>query len=214
MYYIGTGALVFRHRISSDTIFLTTAQKSTDGVIAVNRKGQILSVSVDEQNIVPYITSTLDDVSLARRIASKNKLSGADDLFKAEFTRLFGSGSLREAAQIAAQSPGTSIRNMQTLQALQKMPVVPGSPSPLLVYLGTLLEATKLNAVESLELARQVIAQNKLPLIEKWISEDKMECSEQLGDELRRYDLKLALTVYAHANASPKVTYPFLRKPT
>jgi len=106
LYYLGNGMLIYRNRISSDTIFLTTHQKSTDGFIGVNRKGQVLSVSIDEANIVPYISATFNDVSLARRLAAKNNLSGADELFKTEFVRLFSQGSLKEAAILAAKSPG------------------------------------------------------------------------------------------------------------
>ncbi|KAK8955806.1 Clathrin heavy chain 2 [Platanthera guangdongensis] len=40
----------------------------------------------------------------------------------------------------------------------------------------------KLNAFESLELSRLVVNQNKKNLLENWLAEDKLECSEELGD--------------------------------
>lgn len=64
----------------------------------------------------------------------------------------------------------------------QTVPVQPGTTSPLLQYFGTLLQKGKLNAFESLELSRLVVAQNKKNLLENWLQEDKIECSEELGD--------------------------------
>ena len=58
----------------------------------------------------------------------------------------------------------------------------PGTTSPLLQYFGTLLTKGKLNAFESLELSRLVVTQNKKNLLENWLGEDKIECSEELGD--------------------------------
>lgn len=62
------------------------------------------------------------------------------------------------------------------------MPVQPGQTSPLLQYFGTLLTKGKLNVFESLELSRLVVNQNKKNLLENWLAEDKLECSEELGD--------------------------------
>lgn len=57
-----------------------------------------------------------------------------------------------------------------------------GQTPPLLQYFGTLLTRGKLNAFESLELSRLVVNQNKKNLLENWLAEDKLECSEELGD--------------------------------
>ncbi|GJV93607.1 clathrin heavy chain 2-like protein [Tanacetum coccineum] len=53
---------------------------------------------------------------------------------------------------------------------------------PLLQYFGTFIFNGKLNAFESLELSRLVVNQNKKNLLENWLAEDKLECSEELGD--------------------------------
>jgi clathrin heavy chain len=65
---------------------------------------------------------------------------------------------------------------------LQSVPVQTGQTPPLLQYFGTLLTRGKLNAYESLELSRLVVNQNKKNLLENWLAEDKLECSEELGD--------------------------------
>jgi len=64
----------------------------------------------------------------------------------------------------------------------QTVPVQAGQTSPLLRYFGTLLNKGKLNAFESLELTRLVVSQNKNHLLETWLAEDKLHCSEELGD--------------------------------
>ena len=59
LYEIETGQCVYMNRISGDTIFTTAAYEQTNGILGVNRKGQVLSVSVDEDTIVPYIQREL-----------------------------------------------------------------------------------------------------------------------------------------------------------
>jgi len=66
---------------------------------------QVLSVSVEEDNIIQYITSTLQNPDLALRIASRNNLPGAEDLFVRKFNTLFQGGQYSEAAKVAAGAP-------------------------------------------------------------------------------------------------------------
>ena len=83
--------------------------------------------------------------------------------------------------------------------------MAPGQLSPILQYFGLLLEKGELNKYESLELARPVLAQGRKQLLEKWLKEDKLECSEELGDIVKQQDLNLALSVYLRANVPNKV---------
>ena len=62
-------------------------------------------MSVDEENIVPYITSTLNNPELALRIATRNGLAGAEQLFVQKFNALFNQGQFSEAAKVAAKAP-------------------------------------------------------------------------------------------------------------
>ena len=62
-------------------------------------------MSVDEANLVPYITNTLQNPELALRIATRNNLAGAEELFVRKFNLLFGQGQYTEAAKIAAKTP-------------------------------------------------------------------------------------------------------------
>jgi clathrin heavy chain len=68
---------IYMNRISHETIFVTAEHEATNGIIGVNKKGQVLSVSVDEQTI---ILTTLKNTELAFKLASRADLPGADDL--------------------------------------------------------------------------------------------------------------------------------------
>jgi len=209
LFDLGSGALIYRNRISSDTIFLSCLHQGVQGIIGVNRQGQVLLVAVDEQNIVPFVVNTVRNVGLAIQLASRGNLPGAEDLFTQQFQRLFQAGQYKEAARVAAESPGDVLRNAQTIQLFQRLPSVAGQPSPLLQYFGTLLEKGKLNKSESIELVRPVLAQGRKELLENWLKEDKLECSEELGDLVKRVDTTLALSVYFRAEAKAKVVLCF-----
>lgn len=89
LYDIETGTCIYMNRISADTIFVTAPHDASGGIIGVNRKGQVLSVTVDEDQIIPYITTVLQNPDLALRMAVRNNLSGAEDLFVRKFNQLF-----------------------------------------------------------------------------------------------------------------------------
>lgn len=50
-----------------------------------------------------------------------------------------------------------------------------------------------------------MLAQGKKQLIEKWLKEDKLECSEELGELVKQVDPTLALSVFLRANVPGKV---------
>lgn len=205
IFDLGSGKLIYMNRISGDTIFVTTPQRSTGGILGVNRKGQVLSVTIDEHNVVRYIAATLKDFKLAIEYAGRNDLPGADELLKPQFDNLFASGRYLDAARVAAGSPKGALRTMDTIRRFQALPTVPGQRSMLLQYFQILLESGKLNPVESIELARPVLQQGHKNLLENWLKEDKLECSVELGNLLQAYDPKLALSVYYRADAKDKV---------
>lgn len=72
----------------------------------------------------------------------------------------------------------------------------------------------KLNAVESIELARPVLASGApagKEHLRGWITDGKLEFSEELGDLLRQADIKLACSVYLRANCPEKAILCFLQ---
>lgn len=209
MYDIESATCIFMNRISGETIFVTAPHEASGGIIGVNRKGQVLSVSVDEENIIPYINGVLQNSELALRMAVRNNLSGAEDLFVRKFNMLFQNGQYAEAAKVAANAPKGILRTPATIQRFQQVPTTQGQTSPLLQYFGILLDQGQLNKYESLELCRPVLVQGRKQLLEKWLKEDKLECSEELGDLVKQADPTLALSVYLRANVPNKVIQCF-----
>ncbi|OJT09644.1 Clathrin heavy chain [Trametes pubescens] len=205
LYDLESGACLYMNRISGETIFVTAEHEASNGIIGVNKKGQVLSVSVDEQTVVPYILTTLNNTELAFKLASRANLPGADDLYIKQYQQLFQSGQYGEAAKIAANSPRGILRTAQVIESFKQAPSPPGGLSPILQYFGILLEKGELNQHESLELARPVLQQGRKQLLEKWLKENKLTCSEELGDIVRPYDMTLALSVYLRANVHNKV---------
>ncbi|KAJ6625007.1 clathrin heavy chain 1 [Mycena sp. CBHHK59/15] len=205
LYDLESGACVYMNRISGETIFVTAEHEATNGIIGVNKKGQVLSVNVDEETIIPYILTVLNNTELAFKLASRANLPGADNLYVQQYNQLFQSGQYGEAAKIAANSPRGILRTVQVIEAFKTAPAPPGGLSPILQYFGVLLEKGELNHLESLELARPVLQQGRKQLLEKWLKENKLTCSEELGDIVRLHDMTLALSVYLRANVPNKV---------
>ncbi|XP_066261825.1 clathrin heavy chain [Euwallacea similis] len=209
MYDIESAVCIYMNRISSETIFVTAPHENTGGIIGVNRRGQVLSVSVDEESIIRYVNQVLHNPDLALRLATRNNLSGAEELFVSKFQLLFQNGQYTEAARVAANAPKGILRTPATIQMFQQVPTQPGQNSPLLQYFGILLDQGQLNRYESLELCKPVLLQGRKQLLEKWIKEEKLECSEELGDLVKQVDPTLALSVYLRANVPAKVIQSF-----
>jgi len=210
LYDLESATLIYMNRISAETIFVTAPHEASGGIVGVNRKGQVLCVTVDEANLVPYVCKQLSNFPLALRLAVRCNLPGAEQLFAQQFNNLMNTQDFKGAAKLAAESPQQVLRTPDTIARFQAAPATPGQPTPILTYFGMLLEKGKLNAMESLELAKPVIQQGKQQLLQKWISEDKLECTEELGDAVKMVDAQLALSVYLRASASPKVIQCFM----
>jgi clathrin heavy chain len=185
LYDLETGTCIYMNRISSETIFVTADHEASSGIVGVNRKGQVLSVSVDEANIVPYITNTLQNPDLALRMAVRNDLPGAEEGFVTRFNAYFSQGNYLEAAKVAAKAPRGVLRNPQTIQRLQQAPAQPGQPSAVLQYFTILLESGKLNKYEALELCRPVVQQGRTELLEKWLKEDRV-CRNKIKNNMTK----------------------------
>jgi len=87
MYEVSTAVLLFRQRITDSLIFVAAKNPTTDGMICINKAGQVLSINVDEKNFIPYLMNVAkhipDNVGLAFKLAQRFHLPGADELFVA-----------------------------------------------------------------------------------------------------------------------------------
>ena len=205
LYDLETGTCIFMNRISSETIFVTTQDSESSGIVGVNRKGQVLHVAVDEGTMIPYLLQNPANGELAYKLASRAGLPGADNLYQQRFDSLWQSGQYSEAAKIAANSPRGFLRTQETIERLKNLPQQQGQMSVILQYFSALLDKGSLNRYETLELAKPVLANNRKHLLEKWLGEEKLDCSEQLGDAVRPHDVTLALNIYLKAGIHQKV---------
>ena len=84
MYEAQTASLVYRQRITDQFIFVTVRNMTTDGMICINKIGQVFAVNVEEQNLVKYVMGAQhisDARNVAFRMAARYRLPGADDVF-------------------------------------------------------------------------------------------------------------------------------------
>lgn len=77
-------------------------------------------MSIEEDNVVQYITTTLQNPDLALRLASRCNLPGAEDLFVRKFNNLFQNGQYAEAAKAAAGAPKVCLYLFQSVFILLK----------------------------------------------------------------------------------------------
>ena len=140
-------------------------------MISINRAGQVHAINVDEANLVKFIASAQhipNGGQLAFKIASRFGLSGADEMFVQQFNTHLASGDIQGAARVAGASPGTLLRNAETINKFKALPNTTGTPPPV-IYFSTLLEITTLNELESLELCRAVLNTGKIQMVETWL---------------------------------------------
>jgi len=214
MFDVATGTMLVRTRVSQDTVFISTYSNATGGCIFVNRRGLALSAKVNEPAIVSYIMNNLVQLpnrqDIAFTLARRFALPGADELFQQKFNHCFASGDYKGAALVAGQCTSGFLRTPQTIQQFKSVQAPAGQSSPILHYFSTLLEYGKLNALESTELLRPVVQQGRRELVEKWLKEDKLECTEELGDIVKPMDSKFALSIYLRAGVHQKVIQCFV----
>ena len=179
LYDLESGVRLYMNRISGETIFVTAELEATSGVIGVNKRGQVLSINVGGQTMVPYTLNVLNNTGLAVKLASSANLPGADDRYVQQHNQLFTTGQYSEVAKIADNSPrvrtilvdiisrdanlifhARHLARAANIEQFKQVQVQPGTPSPILQYFGV-LEKGEPNKHESLELPRPVLAQGR-----------------------------------------------------
>jgi len=218
-----TGAFIYGNRFTEGPVFIGCSN-SIGGIHCINGKGQILALGIDEANIIPFLVQG-GNVEAAIKLAGRCHLPGGEDLYSGQLDALLKQGNLQGAVQAAANSPGGVLRTASTIQKFKSIQAPPNTPPPLLQYFGQLLEKKvvgpdgsmqpgKLNPLESVELARLVLSQGKGQLLQQWLTDNRLEASEELGDLLRQLQspetYKLALKIYLDCKAHDKGINCFL----
>ncbi|XP_024318739.1 clathrin heavy chain 1-like isoform X3 [Brachypodium distachyon] len=212
IYDLETATQVYRDRITSDPILLTAESSTTGGFYAINTRGQVLHATINDATIVPFVRiqcMQLNNYKLAANLAKRANLPVAKDLVVQIFQELFSQTEYKEAAELAVEFPQGHLRTPETIAKFKIAPLQLGQASPLLQYFDTLLTKSKLDAYESLELSRLAINQNGRNLLEGWLADEKLECSEELGNFVKRVDNDLALKIYTKARENPIVVAAF-----
>ena len=77
-YELTTVSLIFRTRISQETIFIGAKNSKTDGAFAITKGGALLSINFDDNNLINYILNQCTHIpnngQIAFLIASRSFL--------------------------------------------------------------------------------------------------------------------------------------------
>ena len=119
------------------------------------------------------------------------KIKEKDKIIKV-FQNYIQQGNYYEAAKIASQTQGDILRNINTINMFKQLK---GYPQPILVYFQTIMEKDKLNGIESIEICRPLVAQNRTDLLNKWFNEDRFTCTEQLSELVKGVDQDLSYKI-------------------
>jgi clathrin heavy chain len=212
MFDCHSGKTMYRAKVTQDTVFVTCPQVSSGAIFGITvRKGSVFRLQLNGPALVPYIVQTLRDTDLALKVAGRLNLPGAENLFAAEFERLISTGQVAAAAQVVAAS-GNALRTPATIARFQQIPAEPNAVPPVLQYFSTLLETGRLNEQESIEVAKPVLQQGRLQLMEKWLKDDKLQSSEALGDLVMPSDAGMALSIYLRAEVHAKAIQCFVQR--
>ena len=198
VYEIATASCIGKGKLCDEAIFVGTRHSESDGVIVINKKGSVIGLKCDQNTLVPHIINQCkhipNNVQVAIKLAAHYKLPGTEKLLEEEFNKAFIQGDYQGAARIVADCVG--LRNQETLQKFKNAPSQPGQPQAIVQYFQVLLEKVKLNSAEAIELVGPVLKQGKLNFVEDWLNNNKLECSEALGDLIKPFSNELALKVY------------------
>jgi len=196
VYEVSRAVLIFRCKISEDSCMFSAKNSKTGGLYVINKSGKMLLINVDTNNILPFIMNycrNVDDIlGLCTNLAVRYALPGAEKIFLSLFKNHMQNGNYVEAAKICRDTPGDTLRNIETLNLFKS---ATGNPQPILVYFQTIMEKGKLNHVETLEIVKPLVMQQKTQFIENWLNEGKFTCSEELAEIVKQVDQNLSLKI-------------------
>lgn len=198
---IKTGKYIVHVQVTNCSILMTSSIETNGKITIVDVQGSVLKVTINAR----YIIDTSEDADLVHRMINKHNFKGKEVIVVKRFNDLCRNGRYNEAARLAAMDGHDSLESSEIIEKLRNVETENES-SPLFVYYGTLLDQGKLNKAQSLELCSLILSKNKNRemLCKKWIDDDKLQCSEELGDLFKKDDPKLALFIYLNAKIHNK----------
>ncbi|KAK2196158.1 bifunctional Clathrin [Babesia duncani] len=191
---VATASFLFSEQLSTSPLFVSCPKRNNGkqvGALVINRKGEVLDISINEEMLLKCISP-----DLAVGIATCFGLPGSEAMLRQSFDDLFQRKEYKKAALVVVTLKSQELRNAATIERFKNAPAVPGQPSPASHYFSVLLEYGKLTHLESLELVKPAIAQKRAEFVRKWMEQDKLTESEELGDLIRQIDAALAFKIF------------------
>ena len=213
IYEITKAVQIFKCKVSEDSLLFSTINSNTGGMMYINKSGKLLGVDVDRNNLIPYMMNFCKNVpsimEVITRMAARFNLPGAENIFMTAFKTYMQNGNYQEAAKIVAQTPGDTLRNINTINMFRQLQ---GNPNPILIYFQTMMNQGKLNKVESCEMAKPLIQQNRTDILNNMFRENKFTASEELSELVKNVDQRLSLQILmasGSASAHEKIIQAF-----
>ena len=213
IYEITKAIQIFKCKVSEDSLLFSTLNSNTGGMMYINKSGKLLGVDVDRNNVIPYMMNFCKNVpgimEVITRMAARFNLPGAENIFMTAFKTYMQNGNYQEAAKIVAQTPGDTLRNINTINMFRQLQ---GNPNPMMIYFQTMMNQGKLNKVESIEMAKPLIQQQRLDILNNFFRENKFTASEELSELVKNVDQRLSLQILmasGSASAHEKIIQAF-----
>jgi len=206
LYEVESQTCIYMNRISMESIFRFGEPQESNGLLAVNKGGQVFSVTIDDSILLRYIAEILGKPDLAIRLAIRHDLAGIERLYTEKFMALYNAGDYENAVVMAAKSPKGFLRTQAVVDRLKTLqPTVAGQPQPIIKYFSTIIHKHPLNQYESVALANIAAQTGKIQIMKQYLEQEKLTSSEELGDVLRPHDPQTAVKVYHNGNKPAKV---------
>lgn len=202
IYECTKAALIFRCKASEDACLFSARNSKTGGFFYINKSGKLLSANIEKSNLIPFLMGYCKNIEgiqeIIMTLAQRYALPGAEKIFDSLFKMHMQNKNYEEAAKVCAISPGDTLRNIETINLFKSCM---GTPNPILVYFQTIMSKGKLNQIESIEIAKPLVQQNKKEYIENWFKEGKFTCSEELAELIKQLDPQLSLKMLVESGS-------------
>ena len=196
-----TGTCLMNEKFSDSPLYLITPSIDCTQHFVLNRKGDIIQTSIDiEAFFNKCIDKGVDFYAPVGVIMKNIPLEKQEFIYKNQFDKLKNSGFYQDALFLVAKSGKSFMRTFEYLSSIKDFPNINGT-SALLEYFAIILESGALNEVESLELVQLASKKKKLEIVQKWLAEDQIFCTLQLGNVVLPEDAELALQIYKKSNS-------------
>lgn len=204
LFDVLSGLLIHTEQISPNVIFAGCAHRS-GGVLSVSNQGSVMHTTINDNAITGFVKNQLQNPELALRIASNANLGGVDELFRAQMASLIDQGQIEEAVRVCLRAPNGSLRTREVLNRFIMAPPVPGQPPAISTYFKTMIAETKLNAAETVELAKAVVPKGGGGYVKQQFEEDKITVTEEVAEIMTPSDPETAMKMFFKIEAHPRV---------